>query len=99
MTDSSAEVARVDQRAAESRNAVIDIEGHYARSAADLRADIAAGRATRSEAISSLVSHSRGGLTEYGAATILDRAGVPGRFIRKTNGVAGLPPLITTEDN
>lgn len=98
MTD-PAGLARVDQGLAEARDAVVDIEDHYARSAADLRADIAAGRITRSQAISSLVSSSRGGLSEYGAETILDRTGVPGRFIRKTNGVVGLPPLITTEEN
>ncbi len=96
-----AEIGRRDQEAAASRDALIHGKADKARVAGGLRADIAAGRMTRQEAIADLLS--RWDLTGFGAADILDNAGVPGRGgFGKTNmwqvRDADLPPLITTEE-
>lgn len=98
-----ADVARRGQRDAALRDELSSTDARLARVANELRADIAAGRMTRAEAVISLLSRER--LTEYGAATVLGNDGAPGpvhifgKSIIGQIGFAQLPPLITTEEN
>ena len=92
-------IAHYDQLEAATTDALATLANRYADAAASLRAQITEGSITRADAIQEIRSRFRGrfGLTDFGAADILDRAGTADwAYPRRT--AAGLPPLTTMDD-